>query len=61
MLFIYNNYMGKNYQKILELINQMISYNMYMDIKENSQNIGENWNVFHLKMLKALIQDEEVK
>jgi hypothetical protein len=53
--------MGKNYQKILELINQMISYNMYMDIKENSQNIGENWNVFHLKMLKALIQDEEVK
>jgi hypothetical protein len=53
--------MGKNYQKILELINQMINYNMYMDIKENSENIGENWNVFHLKMLKELIKDEEVK
>jgi hypothetical protein len=32
-----------------------------MDIKENSENIGENWNVFHLKMLKELIKDEEVK
>lgn len=53
--------MGKNHQKILELINQMISYNMYMDIKENNQNIGENWNVFHLKMLKELIQNEEIE
>jgi len=48
----------KNNQQILDLLEQIIQYNIYQDLK-NKQYDGENWNVYHLKLLKNLIISNE--
>jgi hypothetical protein len=49
-----------NNQKIITLLDQMIEYNIYQDIK-NEEKDGENWNLYHLKLLKELILNEKEK
>jgi hypothetical protein len=51
-----------NYQKIINLLNQIIEYNVYQDLLEkDSKDTGDNWNVHHLKLLKKLINETEEK
>lgn len=44
------------FNRILNLLDQILEKNIYEDMKSNTENKpGDNWNVFHLKLLKELI------
>jgi hypothetical protein len=44
--------------KILNLLNQIIEYNVYQDLlTKDNKDTGDTWNVHHLKLLKRLIQE----
>lgn len=44
------------FNQILTLLDQILEKNIYEDAKANIENKpGDNWNVFHLKLLKQLI------
>jgi hypothetical protein len=48
--------------KILNLLNQIIEYNVYQDLlTKDNKDTGETWNVHHLKLLKQLIKEYEQK
>jgi hypothetical protein len=48
--------------KILNLLNQIIEYNVYQDLlTKDKKDTGDTWNVHHLKLLKQLIKDYESK
>jgi hypothetical protein len=50
----------KNNKQINQLIDQIIEYNIYQDIKKDKEfHYGESWNVYHLKILKELINEKE--
>jgi hypothetical protein len=50
------------YQNILNLLNQIIEYNLYQDLLAKDFNeTGDSWNVYHLKLLKQLINENEEK
>lgn len=48
--------------KILNLLDQVIQYNIYLDnkTKKDIEN-GESFTVYHLKLLKTLIEEYEKK
>jgi hypothetical protein len=40
----------------INLLNQIIEKNIYDDLKSKKhEESGENWNIFHLKLLKQLL------
>ena len=40
----------------INLLDQIIEKNIYDDLKSKKQEeTGENWNIFHLKLLKDLL------
>jgi hypothetical protein len=48
--------------KILNLLNQIIEYNVYQDLlTKDNKDTGDTWNVHHLKLLKQLIKEYEQK
>lgn len=48
--------------KILNLLNQIIEYNVYQDLlTKDNKDTGDSWNVHHLKLLKQLIKEHEPK
>lgn len=48
--------------KILNLLNQIIEYNVYQDLlTKDNKDTGDTWNVHHLKLLKQLIKEHEQK
>jgi hypothetical protein len=48
--------------KILNLLNQIIEYNVYQDLlTKDNKDTGDTWNVHHLKLLKRLIKEYEPK
>jgi hypothetical protein len=48
--------------KILNLLNQIIEYNIYQDLlTKDNKDTGDTWNVHHLKLLKQLIKEYEQK
>jgi hypothetical protein len=50
----------KNYNQVLNLLTQIIEYNVYKDFIEKKKNdTGDNWNVHHLKLLKDLINENK--
>jgi hypothetical protein len=51
-----------NYKNIINLVNQIIEYNIYQDLLEKDpKDTGDSWNVHHLKLLKKLINENEEK
>ena len=49
---------NKNYNKIINLLDQMIEFNHTQDLKrEKESDTGQSFNLFHLKLLKELITD----
>jgi len=43
--------------KVINLLNQIIEKNTWEDsISKKNEETGENWNVYHLKLLKSLIE-----
>jgi hypothetical protein len=52
----------EDYQKIINLLNQIIEYNLYQDLLEKDPTeTGDSWNVYHLKLLKQLINENKEK
>jgi hypothetical protein len=48
--------------KILNLLDQVIEYNIYLDNKTKKDlETGDSFTVHHLKLLKALIEEYEKK
>lgn len=48
----------ENYTKIINLLDQLIAYNEYKDSeRQKESDTGESFNIFHLKLLKSLIED----
>jgi hypothetical protein len=48
--------------KILNLLDQVIEYNIYLDNKTKKDlEAGDSFTVHHLKLLKALIEEYEKK
>jgi len=44
--------------RIINLINQLTEKALYEDILENGKlEDGDSWNVYHLRLLKNLIED----
>lgn len=44
--------------RIINLTNQLIEKALYEDILANGKvEDGDNWNVYHLRLLKSLIED----
>jgi hypothetical protein len=51
-----------NYKNIINLLSQIIEYNVYKDLLEKDpKDTGDNWNVHHLKLLKQLINENKEK
>ena len=49
-----------NYNKVINLLNQIIEYNTYKDLLEKDPTeTGDNWNLYHLKILRDLIKENE--
>jgi len=45
--------------KILHLLDQMIEKNVWEDsLTKSKEETGDNWNVYHLKLIKSLIVEE---
>jgi hypothetical protein len=50
----------KNYAQVLNLLNQILEYNVYKDLLEKEKNdTGDNWTIHHLKVLKDLINENK--
>jgi hypothetical protein len=50
----------ENHKKIVELLDQIICYNQKLDLnREKESDLGQSFNIFHLKLLKDLIQENE--
>jgi hypothetical protein len=50
----------KNYTQVLNLLTQIIEYNVYQDLlNKNSKETGDSWNVHHLRLLKDLINENK--
>jgi hypothetical protein len=48
--------------KILNLLNQIIEYNLYHDLlNKKTEETGESWNVHYLRLLKQLIKEHDAK
>jgi hypothetical protein len=48
--------------KIINLLNQIIEYNVYQDLLNKDQKeTGDTWNVHHLKLLRNLINENQEK
>lgn len=48
--------------KILNLLNQIIEYNVYQDLlTKDDKYTGDTWNIHHLKLLKQLIKEYDQK
>lgn len=48
--------------KILNLLDQVIEYNIYLDNKTKKDlETGESFTVYHLKLIKTLIEEYEKK
>lgn len=51
--------MSKNLNKINDLLDQIIEFNINKDLNEKKEiETGENWNVYYLKLLKKIINEE---
>lgn len=49
-------------EKVLDLLNQIIEKNLWEDrLSKKSEETGESWNVFHLKVLKKMLEDLNAK
>lgn len=49
-------------EKALNLLNQIIEKNIFDDFKNKKDNeTGESWNVFHLKILKKILENLNAK
>jgi len=58
----YNIQEMNNDIKIINLLNQIIEYNVYQDLLNKDQkDTGDTWNVHHLKLLKQLINENKEK
>lgn len=51
--------MLKNLNKINDLLDQIIEFNLNKDLNEKKEiETGESWNVYYLKLLKKIINEE---
>lgn len=49
-------------EKVLHLLNQIIEKNLWEDgLEKKPEETGESWNVFHLKVLKKMLEDLNAK
>jgi hypothetical protein len=50
----------ENHKKIIELLDQIISYNQSLDRnRQKESDLGQSFNIFHLNLLKTLVQENE--
>lgn len=44
-------------KKCINLLGQIIDKNIYQDSRENHLEIGESWNVYHLKKVELILKN----